>query len=201
MAATSNPLRRSGWTNAGTVTASGGTLNLGNATWSNTGTVTAAGATTNLGGTFTLANLGAFDQPRAGSVNLTGTLTNTGGTLAARMPPPARGICPAVRSTGAPSVLRGARRLEGTDQGGNAQGRSVTLAGDPAAADPIRALDLATTEPHVTISGGPLSTRFGQRHRSDRRARYLRLRLASSPTPRRRWPGAEGDVTFNDSHR
>ncbi|MHC5029016.1 MAG: Ig-like domain-containing protein, partial [Planctomycetota bacterium] len=45
-------------------------------TWSNTGTITMDGSTVNLGGTFTLAELGSFNRT-GGTVNLIGTLNNT----------------------------------------------------------------------------------------------------------------------------
>ena len=70
------------WTNASTIAANGGTLNLGNGNnaWNNTGTISATNSTVNLGGYFTLATLGAFTHPSS-TVNLTGTLDNTGTTL------------------------------------------------------------------------------------------------------------------------
>ncbi len=67
--------------NQGTVNiASGQTLTLGGIGWSNTGTITADGATVNLSGSFTTAGLGTFSAV-GGTVNLTGTVDNTGNTL------------------------------------------------------------------------------------------------------------------------
>jgi hypothetical protein len=64
------------WSNSSTITASNGTLNLGNSTntWSNTGTITATSCTTNLGGSFTQVGLGIVNRT-GGTVNITGTLT------------------------------------------------------------------------------------------------------------------------------
>ena len=72
------------------ISASGATVSLGNATlnqgttshaWSNQGTITATGSTVNLGGDFTLAGLGNF-QPSSDTINLTGVLDDTGTGLA-----------------------------------------------------------------------------------------------------------------------
>ena len=77
------------WSNAlgSTISANGATLDLGDQynsstnAWSNAGTITATNSTVNLGGLFTLADLGTFN--RTGDVvNLVGTLDNTGTTLA-----------------------------------------------------------------------------------------------------------------------
>ena len=73
------------WSNVAgsTITASGGTLDLGNSSnaWSNAGSITATDSTVNLGGDFTVAGLGSFTRS-GGMVNLTGALGNTGATLA-----------------------------------------------------------------------------------------------------------------------
>ncbi len=76
------------WTNAagGTINSSGATLSLGDPTgyydpWSNSGTITVTGSTLNLGGLFTLPGMGTFNQS-ANTVNLVGMLDNTGTTLA-----------------------------------------------------------------------------------------------------------------------
>jgi hypothetical protein len=76
------------WTNAAgaTINASGATLSLGDPTgyydpWSNSGTITVTGSTLNLGGLFTLPGMGTFNQS-ANTVNLVGMLDNTGTTLA-----------------------------------------------------------------------------------------------------------------------
>jgi fibronectin-binding autotransporter adhesin len=81
------------WTNAGTISAAGGTLTLGRFGspfsgvdhWSNTGTITASNnATVNLSGQFTPASVsspGTFNGSGA-TVNLVSTLDNTGTTLA-----------------------------------------------------------------------------------------------------------------------
>jgi hypothetical protein len=90
ISATGNLLSLNGaWTNAAgaSITATGGYLDLGDQSststnsWSNAGTITATNATVNLGGLFTFAGLGTLN--RTGStVNLVGTLNNTGATLA-----------------------------------------------------------------------------------------------------------------------
>jgi len=76
------------WTNAAgaTINSSGATLSLGDPTgyydpWSNSGTITVTGSTLNLGGLFTLPGMGTFNQS-ANTVNLVGMLDNTGTTLA-----------------------------------------------------------------------------------------------------------------------
>ena len=77
-----------GWINQGTLQVdNGATLNTAG-TWSNTGTISEQGSTLNLGGSFTTAGLGIFAPAPAGSfdrsggtVNLTGTLDNTGNIL------------------------------------------------------------------------------------------------------------------------
>ena len=77
------------WTNAAgaDISATGATLNLGdqnsNSTnaWTNAGAITATNSTVNLGGLFTLAALGNF-QTSAAVINLVGTLNDTGTTLA-----------------------------------------------------------------------------------------------------------------------
>ena len=76
------------WTNAAgaTINASDATLSLGDPTgyydpWSNSGTITVTGSTLNLGGLFTLPGMGTFNQS-ANTVNLVGMLDNTGTTLA-----------------------------------------------------------------------------------------------------------------------
>ena len=58
----------------------GSTLTIGGDNWSNAGTITATGATVNLGGSFTTAGLGTFSASGA-TVNLTGTLNNANATL------------------------------------------------------------------------------------------------------------------------
>ncbi len=142
-----------GWTNPGTVNANAGILNLGNATWSNSGTVTSTSATTNLGGTFTQANLGAFTRS-GGTVNVTGTLNNTGGTLALTAVTGSWDLLGGTIEGGTISTSGGAR-LIGTDSGGKLEG-GVMLSGDPSLTDPI-VLDLNTTDPSVTVSGGALT--------------------------------------------
>jgi autotransporter-associated beta strand protein len=67
------------WSNAAgaNITAgAGSTLNLGSGTtpWSNAGTITATNATVNLGGTFAQADLGTFNRS-GGTVNLIGTVS------------------------------------------------------------------------------------------------------------------------------
>src|SRR5262249_30925209 len=77
------------WRNAAgaTLRSVGATLNLGDQqhsstnAWTNAGTLTATDSTVNLGGQFTLVGLGTF-QRTGGAVNLVGTLDNTGRTLA-----------------------------------------------------------------------------------------------------------------------
>ena len=71
------------WTNSTTITASGGTVNLGDVTgdpWTNAGTISATNSTVNLGGAFTQAQLGTLNSS-GGTVNLVGVFDNTGGTL------------------------------------------------------------------------------------------------------------------------
>jgi len=65
--------------NAGLMTAAGGTLTL-DGTFTNTGTIQADTATVNLNGSFTLATLGTF-QRTGGTVNVQGALNLTGETL------------------------------------------------------------------------------------------------------------------------
>ncbi|MBI3837471.1 MAG: hypothetical protein HY288_06010, partial [Planctomycetia bacterium] len=72
------------WTNASTITANNGTLNLGDPSnsWINTGTITATNSTVNLGGSFTTSSVDDTHFGRSASaVNLVGVLDNTGGTL------------------------------------------------------------------------------------------------------------------------
>ena len=59
-------------------------------TWSNAGTITTTDSTVDLGGNFTVADLGTVAN-NGSTINLTGTLDNTGTTLAGT-PPPARPI-------------------------------------------------------------------------------------------------------------
>jgi hypothetical protein len=76
-------------TNSGLISAStGGTIDLGYYysanTWSNTGTLTVAGGgTINLAGTFTTAALGGVIDAAGGTINISGNLINTGSTLSA----------------------------------------------------------------------------------------------------------------------
>ncbi len=75
----------SAWTNQGTITVTGGTLEIGfenrtAETWSNTGTISSTSSTVILSGTFTQAGLGNFSRDAASTVNLDGTL-NGGLTL------------------------------------------------------------------------------------------------------------------------
>src|SRR5207244_1589612 len=55
-----------GWSNGlgSTISAGGATLNLGNSNnaWSNAGTITATNSTVNLGGLFTVPGLGTFNR-------------------------------------------------------------------------------------------------------------------------------------------
>ena len=75
------------WTDNSTITATGGTLNLGDQSnssangWTNAGTITATNSTVNLGGLFTFLDFGALNGS-GDSVNLVGTLNNAGATLA-----------------------------------------------------------------------------------------------------------------------
>ncbi|HEV3298088.1 MAG TPA: malectin domain-containing carbohydrate-binding protein [Planctomycetaceae bacterium] len=77
------------WTNASgsTISATGGTLDLGDQSsssthaWSNAGALTSSNATANLGGVFTLAAMGTFNET-SDTTNLVGTFNNTGTTLA-----------------------------------------------------------------------------------------------------------------------
>jgi hypothetical protein len=66
--------------NQGAVVLSHSTLTL-DGSWTNAGTLTASNSTVNLGGVFTLAELGAFTR-QGGTVNLIGTLNNTNAVLA-----------------------------------------------------------------------------------------------------------------------
>jgi Ca2+-binding RTX toxin-like protein len=69
-----------GWTNSGTIAATGSTLfiNAGSTylpfSWSSTGTIQATNSTVHLGGVFTQASLNTFTRT-GGTVNLTGTIT------------------------------------------------------------------------------------------------------------------------------
>ncbi len=78
------------FSNAGLITATGGTLNLdgtfnfGSAptTWTNSGTISATNATVNLAGNETVAQIGTLLHDATVTLNYTaGTLDNTGGTL------------------------------------------------------------------------------------------------------------------------
>ena len=64
------------WLNQGTITTTGGTLNLSGASWSNTGTITDNGLIVNLAGAFTQFGMGVA-SPQAGQ----GTFTRTAGTV------------------------------------------------------------------------------------------------------------------------
>jgi hypothetical protein len=69
--------------NAGSITAaSGTTVTFGNGAWSNAGTLSVTSATLNLGGTFSTSgfNFAGFTRT-GGTVNLTGTLNNAANTL------------------------------------------------------------------------------------------------------------------------
>ncbi|MCL4177578.1 MAG: Ig-like domain-containing protein [Verrucomicrobia bacterium] len=68
-----------GWSNSGTVAATGGALTLAGS-FANTGTIQAQDAVVNLDGNFTLDQLGAF-QRNGGTVNLRSVLTLDGGSL------------------------------------------------------------------------------------------------------------------------
>lgn len=69
-----------GWTNPGTITGTGGTLNLAGS-WSTTGTIAIADTTATLGGTFNATvGIGTWNRS-GGTVNVTGTLNNTGSTI------------------------------------------------------------------------------------------------------------------------
>ncbi len=77
------------WSNSATgqITVTGASLTLGDQSgsssnaWSNAGTISASNSTVNLGGLFTLTALGTFTHS-GGTVNLVGTLDNTDTTLA-----------------------------------------------------------------------------------------------------------------------
>ncbi len=143
------------WSTSGTIeTSGGGTVDLEGTGWSNTGTATADGGTLNLGGTFTSANLGSVTGAQ-GTVNLTGTLTNTGGTLALNATTGSMNLSGGTIDGGTVRRRRGAR-LEATNQAGSTLEGGVTLSGDPSLSDPI-VLDLASSTPTVTISGGALT--------------------------------------------
>ena len=64
-----------------TIAASGAGTVLLAGTWTNAGTLSSSNGTINLGGTFKLAALGTFNRS-GGAVNLSGALNNVGGTLA-----------------------------------------------------------------------------------------------------------------------
>ena len=70
------------WTNTVTngITATNGTLSLGGG-WSNTGTIHATGSSINLGGTFTTAQALAIQHSGTTTITITGTMDNTGTTL------------------------------------------------------------------------------------------------------------------------
>jgi hypothetical protein len=71
-----------------TITATGATLGLGDQNagstnvWTNAGTITATNSTVNLGGLFTLAGLGTFTRGAGSTVNLVGTLDASASGLA-----------------------------------------------------------------------------------------------------------------------
>nr|WP_200589600.1 filamentous hemagglutinin N-terminal domain-containing protein [Noviherbaspirillum pedocola] len=73
------------WSNAGTIAgAAGSTLNIGGAyqpNWSNSGTISARGATLNLGGNFTSAGIGNLDLDTASVARVSGIWDNTATTL------------------------------------------------------------------------------------------------------------------------
>ena len=72
-------LAGTGWSNSGSGTlqiSGGGAMTL-QGTYSNSGTMTVAGSTLNLGGSFTNADLGTFTADGSSTIRVTGTLTNT----------------------------------------------------------------------------------------------------------------------------
>jgi hypothetical protein len=97
--------------NSGTITANGGTiiLNGGTTSIANTGTLTATGGgTISIGGTFTSADLGGTINGAGGTLNLVGTLANSG-TLAP----------PADHASGGIFTLDGGTIIGGTVGGTN----------------------------------------------------------------------------------
>ena len=162
----------SGWTNAGTLEATGGgslnlfstaaagpawtsatpltvvgggTLDLRGPGWSTAG-ITATGSTVNLGGSFAAADLGTFNRT-GGTVNLTGTLANAGQTLALDATSGSWQLATGgVIDGGRVTTADGATLVAAPDAGsptGTLAG--VTLAGT---------LDLTTFGSHARVTGG-----------------------------------------------
>ncbi len=147
-------LNGTGWTNDGTIESSGGgNLNFYGSGWTNSGTVTFSGNTLNLGGSFSQAAIGSFSRT-GGTVNLTGTLTNTGTTLALTAATGSWNLAGGTVAGGTVTAAGGAL-LEATNQGGRLED-GVTLLGDPSTTDAV-VLDLATSNPIVTVAGGALT--------------------------------------------
>ncbi len=132
------------------ITGSASTLSLAN-TWANAGTITATSSTVNLGGTFTLAQLGTFNRT-GGTVNLTGTLTNTGTTLALTA---ATGnwVLAGGTITGGTVSVAGGSRLIVTSSDYNNTLAGVTLLDPSNASQPVLALDMTGYNAGVTITG------------------------------------------------
>ena len=134
------------WSNAvaSTIAASGGTLNLGDASnaWSNTGTITVSGATANLGGSFTLPALGLLERS-GGTINLVGTLDDTGTGLNLDAATGSWNLAGGTLKNGTYSASGGA---ELTFLGSN----SSTLDGVTANSD----LDFASNGAYVTVTNG-----------------------------------------------
>src|SRR5262249_13798512 len=128
--------------------------------WSNAGRISETGSTVNLGGTFTVVGLGNFSRS-GGTVNLTGTLSNSGATLALDATTGSWNLAGGTVSGGTVSVTGGAE-LVGTPSGGNLNG-GVTLKGDPNQARPV-VLDLtqgsnvyAETDGGLTLDNATVS--------------------------------------------
>ena len=158
------------WSSAlgATITANGGTLDLGDQysssanVWSNAGTITATNSTVNLGGLFTLADLGTFNRT-GGMVNLVGTLDNTGTTLALNATTGSWNLSGGILENGSYTAAGGAE-LVGTSSGGTLNNVAVGGNLDFASNYDARAF----VENGLTLSN-ERHDRSGQRRRHDLR--------------------------------
>ena len=98
--------------NQGTLSATNGGILTITGPWSNTGTITENGGTVNLGGPITTAQLGLAGFSRTGgTVNLSGALDNTGATLALDAARGSWGMLTGSSITGGTVALTGGSRL------------------------------------------------------------------------------------------
>lgn len=139
------------FTNAGTISVSGGELQLGNAVdataWTNTGIITATDAQVLIGGDQSLADLDALTL-NGDTLELIGTLDNRGGSLGA-----------------AAAVLKGAVLAGGTILGGTLDATALALSVQSGVLDGVTVMD------GLTLSSGLLTLLDGTQVYADSSSR------------------------------